>query len=336
MKKIWLSTVVGLSFIAQADVKLASTTSTQNSGLYDYLIPLIEADIGDKINVIAVGTGQALKLGENGDADLLVVHAPAKEKAFVDAGHGIDRQPFMYNQFVIVGPDADPAKVKSAKTAVQALTNIDRAGKAGKAQFVSRGDSSGTHFKEQALWKAANLPHVGKWYLESGSGMGATLNIAAASDAYTLSDSSTWLKFANKQQLTTVFSGDPTLFNQYSVILIPKEKHPHVQFDKAKAIAAWLVSEKGQKAIDAYQINGEQAFTANADAMKKAAMKALEQGEKAMVKATDSVNSAVSPALKTAEEKGEKALSEALKAPKKPLMQSVEKQLEKGEKALAD
>ncbi len=264
MKKLLFAIFVCLSLVAQADIKLASTTSTQNSGLYDYLIPLIEADIGEKINVIAVGTGQALKLAENGDADLLVVHAQTKEKAFIKAGHGTDRQPFMYNQFVIIGPKTDPADVKSAKTAVQALTRIDNAGQAGKAQFISRGDSSGTHYKEQNLWRAANLTHKGQWYLESGSGMGATLNIAAASNAYTLSDSSTWLKFANKQHLTTVFSGDPILFNQYSVILIPKEKYAHIQFDKAKAIADWLVSDKGQQAINAYQINGQQAFTANA------------------------------------------------------------------------
>ncbi len=254
----------GLTFAAQADVKIASTTSTQNSGLYDYLIPLIEADIGEKINVIAVGTGQALKLGKNGDVDLLIVHAPAKEKAFVKEGYGISRQPFMYNQFVVVGPKNDPAKVSQSKTATDALTAISQAGKKQTAQFISRGDNSGTHFKEKNLWKQANIQPKGEWYRESGSGMGATLNIAAASDAYTLSDSSTWLKFANKQNLKTLFSGDPTLFNQYSVILLPKQKYPHIKFKQSKAIAEWLISDKGQKAINVYQIKGQQAFTGNA------------------------------------------------------------------------
>ncbi len=266
MKKLLLAVIIGgFATVNYADVKLASTTSTQNSGLYDYLIPLIEADIGDEIKVIAVGTGQALKLGENGDADLLVVHAPDKEKAFVEAGFGIDRQPFMYNEFVVVGPASDPAKVKTAETAVAAFTDIARAGIAGKAKFASRGDNSGTHFKEQGLWKAANLKPEGEWYLSTGSGMGATLNTAVGMNAYTLSDSSTWLKFANKQNLVSVFSGDPVLFNQYSVILIPKKRHPHVNLEKAQAIAKWLLSKKGQQAINAYQINGQQAFTANAD-----------------------------------------------------------------------
>ncbi len=265
MKKCLLSTVaLLLPIIAHANIKIASTTSTQNSGLYDYLIPLIEADIGEKISVIAVGTGQALKLGENGDADLLIVHAPAKEKAFIRAGHGISRQPFMYNQFVIVGPNNDPAAVKKSKTATEALMAISTAGKKNAIQFISRGDNSGTHFKEKNLWQKAGITPQGKWYRESGSGMGATLNIAAASDSYTLSDSSTWLKFANKQNLTTLFAGDPVLFNQYSVILLPKEKHPHIKSTQAKAIAKWLISEKGQKAINAYQIKGQQAFTANA------------------------------------------------------------------------
>lgn len=266
MKTILFATVLMLcGKLAYADIKLASTTSTQNSGLYDYLIPLIEADIDETIKVIAVGTGQALKLGEHGDADLLIVHAPAKEKAFVAAGHGEHRQPFMYNQFVIVGPRHDPANVQSAKTAAQALAAIQKAGEQGQAQFVSRGDNSGTHFKEQNLWQAANIQPTGQWYRESGSGMGATLNIAAASDGYTLADSSTWLKFANKQNLALLFSGDSILFNQYSVILIPPKKHPHINAEKAQAIAAWLVSEQGQKAINAYQIKGQQAFTANAN-----------------------------------------------------------------------
>lgn len=251
--------------VAHAEVRLASTTSTQNSGLYDYLTPLIEADIQDDIKIIAVGTGQALKLGENGDVDLLIVHAPDKEKAFIAAGHGESRQPFMYNQFVIVGPKTDPANVKTAQTAVAAFAAIQHSGNQGSVKFTSRADNSGTHFKELKLWKAAGVAPQGDWYLETGSGMGATLNVTAASDAYTLSDSSTWFKFANKQNLATVFSGDPVLFNQYSVILIPQTKYPHINRVKAQAVADWLVSEKGQQAINRYHILGEQAFTANAE-----------------------------------------------------------------------
>lgn len=265
MKKYLVAAMTALfGGVAYADVKLASTTSTQNSGLYDYLIPLIEADINETIKVIAVGTGQALKLGENGDADLLIVHAPKKEKAFVAAGHGMDRQPFMYNQFVIVGSQNDPANVRQTTSATAAFAAIEKAGEQQQTQFVSRGDNSGTHFKEKMLWQAANLSPNGSWYRESGSGMGATLNIAAAADAYTLSDSSTWLKFANKQNLVTVFSDDPMLFNQYSVILIPQSKHSHIKAEQAQKIADWLISEKGQAAINAYQIQGQQAFTANA------------------------------------------------------------------------
>ncbi|MGY0400144.1 MAG: substrate-binding domain-containing protein [Ostreibacterium sp.] len=271
MKKIGLFAIgLGLLVIAQADVKIASTTSTQNSGLYDYLIPILEKAIDDKIKVIAVGTGHALKLGENGDADLLIVHAPDREKTFIDKGYGIDRRPFTHNQFIIVGPDKDPAGVKNLKTAVEAFSAIQASGKQKKIQFISRGDNSGTYYKEKSLWKIAHIAPKGGWYRESGSGMGTTLNIAAAMNAYTLSDSSTWLKFANKQNLTALFSGDPVLFNQYSVILIPKARYPHVQYDKAKAIADWLISKKGQQTINAYRIKGVQAFTANAKMIKTA------------------------------------------------------------------
>lgn len=262
--KLYCLSAVFAANVSHADVKLASTTSTQNSGLYDYLVPLMEAEIGEEIQVVAVGTGQALKLGENGDADLLIAHAPSLEKAFVADGKGISRQPFMYNQFIIVGPRNDPANVQSAKTATDALTAIAIASNSGHATFASRGDNSGTHVKENMLWQLARIKPQGRWYLSTGSGMGATLNVAAANDSYTLADSSTWLKFANKQQLEIVFSGDPMLFNQYSVILLPKDKYQHIKAQQAKKIADWLISKKGQQAINAYQINDEQAFTANA------------------------------------------------------------------------
>lgn len=265
MRKLLLCCLLCCLSLVQAKVKIASTTSTQNSGLYDYLIPLIEADIGEDIHVISVGTGQALKLAENGDVDLLIVHAPDKEKDFVAAGYGINRQPFMYNQFMLVGPQNDPANIHSAKTINEAMSRLATAGQKKMLQFVSRGDRSGTHFKEQQLWQIANLNQYGDWYLESGSGMGATLNIAAAQNAYTLSDSSTWLNFGNKQKLTVLFHHDPRLFNQYSVIEISTDKHPHIHQAKAREIAEWLVSDKGQQAINAYQIHGQQAFTANAN-----------------------------------------------------------------------
>ncbi|MPV85393.1 hypothetical protein GCU85_01420 [Cardiobacteriales bacterium ML27] len=249
---------------AKADVTIASTTSTQNSGLYDYLIPILEKEIGESIKVVAVGTGQALKLGENGDADLLIVHAPKKEIEFVSAGHGVDRRPFMYNEFFIVGPSENPAGLAVGQDVKTAFAAIEAAGQAGELTFASRGDDSGTHFREMMIWDAAAIAPQGDWYLQTGSGMGATLNIAAGKNAHTLTDSSTWLNFANKQNLVKLFAGNPILFNQYSVIRIPKEKYPHVNDDKAKQIADWLVSETGQSAINAYHIKGEQAFTANA------------------------------------------------------------------------
>lgn len=270
MKKHLFSLSLLLTLVTTTSVKaeliLASTTSTQNSGFYDYLIPVLEKAVNDTIKVVAVGTGQALKIGENGDADLLIVHAPEKEQAFVEAGYGVERQPFMYNEFVIVGPKTDPAQLSQAQTANQAFNQLYQAAATAQhpVQFISRGDNSGTHFKEKALWQAAGLVPDGRWYRESGSGMGATLNIAAATDAYTLSDSSTWLKFANKQNLTVIFSGDSVLFNQYSVIIIPSTRHPHSNEVKAREVAKWLVSPVGQQAINAYQINGQQAFTANA------------------------------------------------------------------------
>lgn len=272
MKRLLLFTVCLANF-CYADVKLASTTSTLNSGLYDYLLPLMEADTGESISVIAVGTGQALKLGENGDADLLIVHAPSLEKAFIAAGHGKSRQPFMYNEFVVVGPKTDPAGAKSAATAAEALAAIAAAGQNDNAQFISRGDNSGTHVKERMLWKSLAMSPQGRWYLSTGSGMGATLNIAAANDAYALTDSSTWLSFGNKQNLAMLVDGDPALFNQYSVILLPKDRHPHLQADAAQRIANWLISDKGQQAINAFRINGKQAFTANFAVAKAAAEK---------------------------------------------------------------
>ncbi|MBS9778309.1 MAG: substrate-binding domain-containing protein [Gammaproteobacteria bacterium] len=261
---IFFGLVLGVS--VRAEVILASTTSAQNSGLYDYLIPLIEEHIHDSVKVIAVGTGQALRLGENGDADILIVHAPEKEKEFISLGFGMNRQQFMYNNFLIVGSADDPARVQSSQTAREAFDRIQTVGKEKKTNFVSRGDDSGTHVKELSLWKNSPANSDGSWYLESGSGMGATLNIAIANEAYTLSDSSTWLSYKNKQNSVSLFAGDPVLFNQYSVILIPPKRHPHVNAKKAQAIADWLTSKEGQQAINSFTINGEQAFFANAQA----------------------------------------------------------------------
>ncbi len=253
-----------MSNISYADIKIASTTSTENSGLFEYIIPIIEKNVNDKVKVIAVGTGQALNLGENGDVDLLIVHAPNKEKTFIKEGFGQDRKEFMYNKFIIIGPKDDQAKVKGVTSAVKALSNIAKSGQKKESKFISRGDSSGTHFKELELWQNSSLSPVGDWYLQTGSGMGATLNIAASTDAYTLADSSTWLKFNNKQNLQELFSDDKALFNQYSVILIPKTRFKDINYQGAKKVSDWLVSDEGQKIINSYKINNQQAFIANA------------------------------------------------------------------------
>ncbi len=250
----------------QPFLTLASTTSTRDSGLYDWLLPQFTQAAGIEVRVVAVGSGQALELGRKGDADLLVVHDPEAEEKFVADGFGVERRPLMANDFVIVGPKADPAAVRGLRDAPAALAKIASA----KAPFASRGDSSGTHQKEKRLWKdaAVDPQSSGSWYRETGSGMGATLNTAAGMGAYALADRATWDAFGNKGDLELLVEGDVRLDNPYSVIVVNPAKHPHVKLDLARRLSDWLVSNAGQAAIAAFEKNGHALFrpTANAAA----------------------------------------------------------------------
>ncbi len=240
-------------------ITVASTTSTENSGLFDTLLPQFQEASGIEVRVVAVGTGKAIKMAESGDADVLFVHHKPSEEKFVADGFGVERFDVMYNDFIIVGPGADPAGVRGAGVN-EALQKIAENG----SVFASRGDDSGTHKKERSLWSAAGVEPGGEWYRETGSGMGATLNVASGVGGYALTDRATWLKFANKGDMAIVVEGDPVLFNQYGVILVNPAKHAHVKVDDGQAFVDWLVSDAGQQAIDAYRLEGQQAFFANA------------------------------------------------------------------------
>ncbi len=240
-------------------IVMASTTSTQQSGLFGHLLPKLTAATGVTVKVVAVGTGQALDLARRGDADIVFVHDPESEQKFIDEGFGVQRREVMYNDFVIVGPKADPAGIKDMKSTVGALAKVADAG----ATFISRGDKSGTHGAELRLWQAAGVkpPASGTgWYQESGSGMGPTLNIASAKNAYTMTDRATWLNFRNRGDLAVLVQGDPILFNQYAVMLINPQRQPHVKQAPARKVAHWLVSAAGQKAIADYKLHGEPLF----------------------------------------------------------------------------
>ena len=262
-----LATSLGLaaSPAAQAEdfIIVQSTTSTQSSGLLDAILPAFKEKTGIDVRVVAVGTGQALKNAANGDGDVLLVHAKPSEEKFVADGYGVERFDVMYNDFVIVGPKADPAGIKGMTDATGALKKIADTG----SVFASRGDDSGTHKKEQALWKLAEVDaaaNSGSWYRETGSGMGATLNAASGMDAYTLSDRATWLAFENKGNLEVLAQGDDRLFNQYGVILVNPEKHANVKAEFGQTFIDWLTGEEGQKAIASFKVNGEQLFFPNA------------------------------------------------------------------------
>jgi tungstate transport system substrate-binding protein len=248
---------------AQKFITVASTTSTENSGLFKHILPIFEKKTGIDVRVVAQGTGQALDTGRRGDADVVFVHAKAQEEKFVAEGHGVKRFEVMYNDFVIVGPKSDPAKTNGTHDAVAALKKIAAA----KAPFASRGDRSGTHVAELNLWKAAGLdPARDKpsWYRETGSGMGATLNTAAGMEAYALTDRGTWLSFKNRGPLEIAVEGDKRLFNQYGVMLVNPAKHPHVKKEMGQAFIDWLLSTEGQTAIGDYKIGGQQLFFPNA------------------------------------------------------------------------
>ncbi len=245
-------------------ILLQSTTSTKNSGLYDYVLPRFMQHSGVDVRVVAVGTGQAIKNAQNGDADVLIVHAKSREEKFVHEGYGLKRHELMYNDFIIVGPKDDPAGVQQSLKVVDALNGIAQS----KSIFVSRGDDSGTHIKELSLWKLAGVDarkDSGTWYREAGAGMGATLNTAVSMDAYTLADRSTWISFGNKQDHIIVFEDEPPLHNQYSVIAINPEKHPHVKSHYVNEFIEWLLSDQGQSIIANYQVQGQQLFFPNAN-----------------------------------------------------------------------
>ncbi len=253
--------LLGPANAQQKFITVASTTSTEQSGLFEYLLPIFEQKTGIAVRVVAQGTGQALETGRSGDADVVFVHAPAAEMDFVAAGDGSVRHAVMYNDFVIVGPGDDPAGVKGTSDAAAALAKI--AGT--QSPFASRGDDSGTYKKELELWNAAGVEPAGNWYRETGSGMGPTLNTASQMPAYTLTDRGTWLSFRNPGPLEVLVEGDKTLFNQYSAMLVTPEKHPHVKSEEGRAFIDWLLSEEGQRAIAGFQINGKQLFYPNAD-----------------------------------------------------------------------
>jgi tungstate transport system substrate-binding protein len=273
IRKTSLALVVGAIgaalLLAQAvaqekSIVVASTTSTQDSGLFEYLLPIFQHRTGIAVKVIAQGTGQALDTGRRGDADVVFVHAKSAEEKFLAEGQGVKRNPVMYNDFVLIGPKDDPAGIKGNDIAA-ALKSI----KEKQAPFVSRGDRSGTHIAELALWnRDAGIDidkDKGGWYKSIGQGMGAALNMASASNAYVLSDRGTWLSFKNKGDLQILVEGDKRLFNQYGVILVNPEKHPTVKKDLGQEFIDWLLSPEGQKAIANYKINGEQLFYPNAD-----------------------------------------------------------------------
>jgi tungstate transport system substrate-binding protein len=264
---IALVALIALSTIrAQAQerfITVASTTSTEQSGLFGHLLPRFEQKTGVKVHVVAVGTGQALDLARRGDADVVFVHARSAEEKFLAEGHGVKRYPVMYNDFVLLGPRSDPAKIGGGKDILQAFKKLEAA----RAPFVSRGDKSGTHLAELDLWKAAGIDIdtvKGPWYRDTGQGMGPALNTASSMSAYVLTDRGTWLSFKNRGDLTILVEGDNRLFNQYGVMLVNPDKHPSVKRELGQMFVDWVISPEGQKAIADYKINGEQVFFPNA------------------------------------------------------------------------
>ena len=244
-------------------IVIASTTSTEQSGLFGYLLPIFEKKAGIQVRVVALGTGQALDLARRGDADVVFVHAKAAEEKFLAEGHGVKRLPVMYNDFVLVGPKSDSAKIAGSKDILDALKKIEST----RAPFVSRGDNSGTHIAELELWKASGIELAkakGSWYRDTGQGMGPALNTAASMNAYLLADRGTWLAFKNRGDLDILVQGDRRLNNQYGVMLVNSDKHPAVKKDLGQTFVDWLVSPEGQKTISDYKIGGEQLFFPNA------------------------------------------------------------------------
>ena len=268
-RRLLIVAAASLAFAGSAraqdkSIVVASTTSTQDSGLFGHILPMFKAKTGIDVKVVAQGTGQALDTGRRGDADVVFVHAKPAEEKFLSEGFGVKRYPVMYNDFILIGPKSDPAGIKGSKDIVAALGAI----KAKGADFISRGDKSGTHQAELNLWKVAGVDIArdkGPWYKEIGQGMGAALNTASASNAYVLADRGTWLSFKNRGDLVIAVEGDKRMFNQYGVMLVNPQKHPSVKKDLGQQFIDWLVSSEGQKAIADYKINGEQLFYPNAN-----------------------------------------------------------------------
>lgn len=257
-----LSAVFGTSALARESIVLATTTSVENSGLLAYLLEQFGKESEVEVKVVARGTGQAFRIAENGDADLVLAHHPASEEAFVAEGFGVARIPVMFNYFTLVGPRHDPVGAAGSSDAFVALSLIARAGESGMARFLSRGDESGTHRREQELWQEANEPvdaRTQEWYLETGAGMGATLSIASELGAYTLTDRGTWLSFGNRGDLVALLEESAALFNPYSAILVDRKRHKHVS-DKAEEFLEWLTSAQGQKTIASFQIDSQACF----------------------------------------------------------------------------
>ena len=269
MIRRWLLALAILAFAAPAmaqdkSIVVASTTSTEDSGLFGYLLPLLKAKTGITVRVVALGTGQALDVGRRGDADVVFVHAKPEEEKFVAEGFGIKRYPVMYNDFVLVGPKSDPAGIKGSKDIVAALKVL----KDKQQPFISRGDRSGTHLAELRLWRDAGIDIANEkagWYKAIGQGMGAALNTASAADSYVLADRGTWLSFKNKGELAIVVEGDKRLFNQYGVMLVNPARHPSVKKDWGQQFIDWLVSRNGQRDIAGYKIEKQQLFYPNAE-----------------------------------------------------------------------
>jgi tungstate transport system substrate-binding protein len=244
-------------------ITVASTTSTEQSGLFRHILPIFEKKSGIQVRVVALGTGQALDMARRGDADVVLVHARSAEEKFIAEGYGVKRLPVMYNDFVLVGPKSDPARVAGGKDILEALSKV----KGAAAPFVSRGDRSGTHMAELALWKSAGIEidrEKGPWYRDTGQGMGPALNTASSMNGYILADRGTWISFKNRGELAILVDGDQRLFNQYGVILVNPDRHKHVKKEAGQSFIDWLVSPDGQKAIAGYKIGGEQLFFPNA------------------------------------------------------------------------
>ncbi|EHH2487125.1 substrate-binding domain-containing protein [Vibrio vulnificus] len=257
-------TLVSFSSFSADDVhrvRLATTTSTYHSGLLDYLLPEFEKDTGYKVDVLAAGTGKSLKMGENGDVDLVMTHAPKAEATFVEKGYGVLPRKLMYNDFIVVGPKADPAKVAQDSSVLEVFKAIAN----NNATFISRGDDSGTHKKELGIWAQTKMePNFGG-YRSVGQGMGPTLNMASEMQGYTLTDRGTWLAYNNKLDLAVLFEGDQKLFNPYQVILVNPKRYPSINYQGAKVFSDWLVNPRGQELINSFRLNGKQLFVANAD-----------------------------------------------------------------------